>query len=105
MIYQNSAWRKATGGLKLDPTGKPLEPTVKIKRLRKGSNIKFKCMNEFTGDEMIYKGTVLGNEKAVRKQFPVECGGATNCHLVKRVDNFGNDFLHVVYPEEIIEEV
>ena len=69
-----------------------------------GDKIKFKAMNEFTGDEMIFEGTVLGNEEAVRKQFPEECGGAENCYLVKRIDNFGNDYLHVVYPEEIIEE-
>jgi len=74
-----------------------------IKKLRKGDDIVFRSVSGFC--ELILTGTVLGNAKAVRKQFPVECDGATDCYLVKTVDNFGNDYLYVVHPEEIIEEI
>lgn len=46
MIYQNGAWRKETG-LTLDPTGKPLEPVVLIKKgsiYKGGSMKKFKAL-------------------------------------------------------------
>lgn len=75
-----------------------------MRRLRKGDEIKFNAMSELTGQELVLTGKILGDKKAVRKQWPLECGQADNCYLVKTVDNFGNDYLHVVHPEEIIEE-
>lgn len=116
MIYQNSAWRKKTG-LKLDPTGKPLEPVAlikkgsiykggKMKELKKGTKIKFKAMNDFTGDMMQHEGRVEGGPKEIKKIQPIEYGELPDdeeIYLVVREDNFGNTLRHVVSVDEISE--
>lgn len=74
-----------------------------MKELKTGQIIRFKAISVLAAKEMEYEGTVLGNATAVRKMWPIEMGELEGiCYLVRREDNFGNDFHHAVFPEEIL---
>lgn len=79
-----------------------------MKELAKGTKIRFKSMNDFTGSMMQLEGAILGDAKAVKKTWPEEMGelsGDEECYLVKRWDDFGNDFHHCVFANEIVEVI
>lgn len=79
-----------------------------MRLLRKGEIIRFSAISVLAGDEMEFEGIILGDAKAVKKFWPEEMGelGADEaCYLVKREDNFGNDFHHCVFVNEILEVV
>lgn len=71
-------------------------------RPRIGNVIKFKHISDFTGQELELTGTIIGDEKAVRKMWPIEMEKAEGCYLVQRKDDFGNSYLHAIFPKEII---
>ena len=71
-----------------------------MKKVKVGQVVRFKSIDDFTGEEVILTGKAIGNAEAVRKRFPEECGEASDdCYLVK-VESHGA--LHVVYDSEII---
>ena len=111
MIYQNSAWRKATG-FSLDPTGKPLEPVVEIKKgsiykgneikkLWKNQTIKFIAMNDFTGENEELTGTIIGGYRAAKRRFPAECANIGEGNYLVEVKNRAG--LFVVSKEDILK--
>lgn len=73
--------------------------------LKKGKEVTFKAMNDFTGEMITLKGEIIGHSKEVRKMFPAELGEVVNpVYLVMRKDLFGNIHHHVIFPEEIFFE-
>jgi len=73
--------------------------------LRKGTEITFRQMNDFTGKEIEFHGTIIGHAKELKKMFPIELAKVTDpVYLVKRSDPYGNLFFHCVYDEEIVEK-
>lgn len=71
-----------------------------MKKVKVGQVVRFKSIDDFTGEEVILTGKIRGNASAVRKRFPEECGEASDdCYLVK-VESHGG--LHIVYYSEII---
>lgn len=73
--------------------------------LRKGKEVSFKAMNDFTGRPIILRGKIIGHAKEVRKMYPVECGEVVNpVYLMMRKDLFGNVYNHVIFPEELFFE-
>jgi len=47
-----------------------------MKDLKIGDVVRFSAMDEFTGQNMELVGTVKGDYKEVRKQYPEECAEA-----------------------------
>ena len=73
-------------------------------KLRKGQTIRFKAMDDFTGEEMELSGTVVGDWKKIKKDYPTEQGGVdenSDVFLVKAAHWAGN---HIVHISEIIKE-
>ena len=73
-------------------------------KLRKGQVIRFKAMDDFTGEEMELSGTVIGDWKKIKKNYPIEQGGVdenSNMFLVKALHWDGNYIVHI---SEIIKE-
>lgn len=73
-------------------------------KLRKGQIIKFKAMDDFTGEEIELSGTVIGDWKKIKKQYSTEQGGVdenSNVFLVKAAHWAGN---HIVHISEIIKD-
>jgi hypothetical protein len=71
---------------------------------RKGQLIKFKAMDDFTGEEMELSGIVVGDWKKIKKNYPTEQGGVdenSDVFLVKAVHWAGN---HIVHISEIIKK-
>ena len=73
--------------------------------LRKGTKVKFSQMSNLTGKEMTFSGTVIGHAAEIRKLWPVEADEVSDpFYLVLVKDVFGNNFRHMVNPEEIVTE-
>ena len=73
--------------------------------LKKGTEIQFIHICNFTGSKIKIKGKIIGHAKEVRKMYPEECGEVVNpVYLVKEEDLFGNFYNHVIFPEEILFE-
>lgn len=73
-------------------------------KLRKGQTIKFKAIDDFTGKEIKLSGTVIGDWKKIKKNYPTEQGGVdenSNVFLVKAAHWNGN---HIVHISEIIKD-
>lgn len=69
---------------------------------RKGQLIKFKAIDDFTGKEIELSGTVIGDWKKIKKNYPMEQGGVdenSDVFLVKVAHWAGN---HIVHISEII---
>lgn len=58
-----------------------------MRDLRINEVIKFTAMDEFTGQEIELIGTVKGDYKAVRKQYPEEAGEASEDSYLVAVGN------------------
>ena len=81
------------------------------RELRIGERVKFNSINEFIAQEEELTGKVIGDYKAVKKQYPEECGEVKEgFYLVKVAERPGNFIIHqdevleVLEPEEKIEE-
>ena len=74
---------------------------MKKQNPRKGDQIRFWAMNEFTGANTLMIGKVIGHGKEVRKLYPVEMANAPDDYLlVKRVVH-GIDSHYVVVPNDV----
>ena len=72
-------------------------------RLRKGQTIRFKAINDFTGEEITVEGKIVGDWKKIREGYPEECAwinSESSCFLVEAL-HYAERFL--VYKEEIIK--
>lgn len=72
-----------------------------MRPLKNGEIIRFSAMDDFTGEEMELIGTVIGDHKAVRHQFPEECGEAEEGFYLVKVGNRSG--LFVVAMDEVLE--
>lgn len=74
--------------------------------LRKSTKIMFSCMCELTGEMLKnVQGIIVGHAKEIKKMWPEEFEEIVDpVYLVKRKDSYGGLSLHVVYPEEVIED-
>ena len=71
---------------------------------RKGQTIRFKAIDDFTGKEIELSGTVIGDWKKIKKNYPTEQGEVdenSDVFLVKAAHWAGN---HIVHISEIIKE-
>ena len=73
-------------------------------KLRKGQTIKFKAMNDYSGEEIELLGTVVGDWKEVKKRYPEEMGGIDENDEVFLVDVPHYSGYHIVYMSEIIKK-
>ncbi len=71
-----------------------------MKKLKLGQMVRFKSIDDFTGEEVILTGKAIGDAEAVRKRFPEECGEAPDGTYLVKVESRGG--LHIVYDSEII---
>ncbi len=74
-------------------------------KFKVGDKIRFKFLSDFTGHELSAVGTIIGTAADLKQKWPEEMGGLQGneaVYLVKRVDQFGNDFSHVCWEDEII---
>ena len=71
-----------------------------MRKLKINQNVRFKSIDDFTGEEVILTGKAIGDAEAVRKRFPEECGEAPDGTYLMKVEGRGG--LHVVYFSEII---
>ena len=55
---------------------------MKKQNPRKGDQIRFWAMNEFTGANTLMIGKVIGHGKEVRKLYPVEMANGIDSHYV-----------------------
>lgn len=74
-----------------------------MRDLRIGEIVKFTAMDEFTGQEMELTGTVIGDHKAVRKQYPEEAGEAPEDSYLLKVDNRSGLFM--ITRDEVLESL
>lgn len=72
-----------------------------MRDLRKNEVVRFTAMDEFTGQEMELIGTVIGDYKAVRKQYPEEAGNASEDTYLLKVGNRSG--LFVITRDEVVE--
>lgn len=74
--------------------------------LRKGTKIKFEQMSDFTGKPMIFRGEIIGHAAEIKKMWPEECGEVVDpAYLVKCKNSFGYTLHHLVFDEEITEDM
>jgi hypothetical protein len=68
--------------------------------------IKFKFLSVIAGKFIDLSGTVYGHGPEIRKRWPCEAGECPDHFLlVRTVDVFGNDYWHIVDPDnEVIGE-
>lgn len=71
-----------------------------MKKVKVGQMVRFKSIDDFTGEEVILTGKIIGDAEAVRKRFPEECGEAPDGTYLVKVEGRGG--LHVVYCSEIV---
>ena len=74
---------------------------VKMQKLKTVKTIKFFAIDEFTGKRVKLTGKILGNHKAVKKQFPIECGEAQKGTFLVKVENRSG--FYVISDYEILE--
>lgn len=72
-----------------------------MRDLRKNEVVKFTAMDEFTGQEMELIGTVIGDYKAVRKQYPEEAGEASEDSYLLKVGSRSG--LFVITRDDVLE--
>ncbi len=78
------------------------------KKFKVGDKVRFQHQSEFTGHMLSVEGLIVGTAKDVKAKWPEECGALTGtepCYLVVRKDQFGNDYSHMVWEDEIEKEV
>ena len=74
---------------------------VKILNPKRGDLVRFLAMNEFTGNQSLLTGKVIGKGSEIRKKYPVEMAIAPeNYSLVKR-EVHGLKTLYVDTPEDV----
>lgn len=74
-----------------------------MRDLRKNEVIKFTAMDEFTGQDMELIGTVKGDYRAIRKQYPEEAGEASEDTFLVAVGNRSG--LFVITRDEVLEVI
>ncbi len=65
---------------------------------RKGQLIKFKTIDDFTGAEIELSGTIVGDWKKIKKNYPIELSGVdknSDVFLVKATHWNGNHIVHI----------
>ena len=74
-----------------------------MRDLRVNEVIKFSAIDEFTGQEMELIGTVIGDYRAVRKQYPEEAGEASEDTYLVQVGNRSG--LFIITRDEVLESL
>lgn len=77
-----------------------------MKKLRKGTKVKFRAIDDFTGQRVEKVGRVIGHAKEIKAIEPVEfgeLGDDEECYLVK-VEGRYSTLRHVVFADEIIKD-
>jgi hypothetical protein len=75
------------------------------RKFRRNQKIKFRHIDEFTGQEVELEGIIIGFGREVRRFWPEEMTNAPNCMmLVFRQDQFANKYHHAIMPSEIVED-
>jgi len=73
----------------------------KKQKPRKGDQIRFWAMNEWTGANTLMIGKVLGFGDAVRKMWPTQMAHAPNDYLLVQRIVHGVKSLYAVIPEDV----
>jgi hypothetical protein len=75
------------------------------KRFKKGQMVRFLHISSFTGATLTLSGKVIGFGADIRKRWPEEMGEAPDdMLLIKRSDNFGNEFHYAVSLDDLVKE-
>ena len=72
-----------------------------MRDLKIGEVVRFSTIDDFTGKEMELIGTVKGDYRAVRKQYPEEAGNASRDAYLVEVGNRSG--LFVITRDEVVE--
>ena len=75
---------------------------MRKQEIKKDSIIKFKSLDDLSGKKIILTGTIIGNYKSVRKQYPIECGKADKGAFLVKVENRSG--FYVVNDYEVLEK-
>ena len=65
---------------------------------RKGQLVKFKAMDDFTGEEIELSGTIVGDYKMIKEKYPLEMGEVdkkSNLYLVEVSNRSGKFVVHI----------
>lgn len=71
--------------------------------LRKGQIIRFRAMDDMTGNEVELSGTIVGDWAKIKKNYPEEIGGVDENSEVFLVDALHYSERFIVYREEILK--
>lgn len=78
---------------------------MKKNKFKNGQTITFKYLSAMCGKYLRLSGTIMGFGPEIRKRWPHECGECPDYYLLVRHFNVhGQDFWHVVVPEDVVEE-